>query len=696
MQVSKHAVCYVALASTQLFNSTAWALESSNSLGSQDNLDRIEVTYRRSTVMSQITESAEKLVVMPGTNGDPLQAAFALPGVIAAGGAAGSPAVRGSSPADNLFEVDFMPAGYIFHDFGSSIFNRHLIQDFQLLSAGYGSSFSNATGAVFDVSLRNPKHQAILTTLDVSLFNAGIFVEGQATTNSAFYFSARKSTLPLLLNKGDELDDDDGEPSGITVNEPFDDNDYQGKWVWDLDDNVLSFAFTGAADSAGLNLNELSDFALKVPDFQGDVLFNRKFTSQSIIWDHYSKNLFFKMGIGHLNNSERLEIGKNQASAQGLFVDNTLSQTTYKARLNYQINQAHSVLVDAAYYEATSEYAFDFLRQLCTDIDPDCGFNNGERVSDESSLDTSNQFVGIADIWTINEKWHTELGVQWQHNDYSQESFILPRLSLSYLVDDNSTLTARYGRYNRQQDINVILPVLGNPRLKSQTAHHYTLGFEQALADEWSWSLEGYYKVLEDLPLALDENQVDSEALYSNDVEGKAYGLDLLINKNLVDRWYGWFSLSYAKSERTNLRTQRDINYYADTPVVINMVLNYQINERWNAGVNFTARSGQPYTPIVGVKENPDFDDRFLPVYGDAFSQRFALNHRLDARLERKTDFWGYDGFIVFEVMNLYAQENTAYIDLDYKNVHSTDDLLIKERNDDFGLRPSIGISVSF
>jgi len=47
-------------------------------------------------------------------------------------------------------------------------------------------------------------------------------------------------------------------------------------------------------------------------------------------------------------------------------------------------------------------------------------------------------------------------------------------------------------------------------------------------------------------------------------------------------------------------------------------------------------------------------------------------------------------------VMNLYAQENTAYIDLDYKNVHSTDDLLIKERNDDFGLRPSIGISVSF
>ena len=123
--------------------------------------DRIEIRYRRSSVMSEITESAEKLIAMPGTNGDPLQAAFALPGVVAAGGAVGSPAVRGSSPEDNIFEIDFMPAGYIFHDFGQSIFNRHLVQDFQLYSAGYGSSYSGATGAVFDVTLRNPKHQDI-------------------------------------------------------------------------------------------------------------------------------------------------------------------------------------------------------------------------------------------------------------------------------------------------------------------------------------------------------------------------------------------------------------------------------------------------------------------------------------------------------------------------------------------------------
>ncbi|MBU3004481.1 TonB-dependent receptor plug domain-containing protein [Paraglaciecola arctica] len=659
--------------------------------------DRIEVLHKRSNVMSEITENAAKLVAMPGTNGDPLQAVFALPGVVAAGGAVGSPAVRGSSPEDNLFEIDFMPAGYIFHDFGQSIFNRHLVQDFQLYSAGYGTSYSAATGAVFDVSLRNPKHQDIQTTIDFSLFNSGIFVEGQASENSAFYFSVRKSMLPLFFETGEELEDDDGEPSGYTINAAPDDNDYQGKWVWDINNNnMLSVSVTGAQDSAAINLNERADIALKIPDYQGDAEFTQKFNSQSIIWDHYSKNLHIKSGIGFLNDSERLELGKSDANPIGLFIDSEKEQISYKSRLNYQFAQSHHLIVDAAYYDVTETYAYDIFQQLCTDIDPDCDSDLGERVNDINEVDTSNQFVGITDVWTFSENWQTELGVQWQHNNYSEESFFLPRFSLSYFINDNSTITAKYGKYNRLQDIDYILPTLGNPDLKSQTATHTTLGFEQHLANEWSWSVETYYKKMQDLPLALDEAENDADLLYSNDVEGEAYGVDLLINKNLVDKWYGWLSLSYSKSERTNLREQQSFEYYADTPLVINMVLNYQLSEKWNLGFNFTARSGQPYTPIIGVRENPRAEGYFLPIYGQAYSERFDLAHRLDVRAEYKSSLWGLDATWVFEVMNIYGQENTSYIDLDYAKINSTDDLIIVEESDNFELRPSIGLSVTF
>ncbi|GHB74490.1 TonB-dependent receptor [Psychrosphaera saromensis] len=658
----------------------------------EQEIERIGVVRRRTSVMSEITESADKLVVMPGAGGDPLQAAFALPGIVAAGGSSSSPAVRGSSPDDNLFEVDFMPAGYIFHDFGQSIFNKHLIQDFQLLSAGYGTSYNNATGAVFDVNLRTPKQQELKTIVDFSLFNFGVFMEGEVTENSAFYFSARKSMLPVFFGAGDTLDDEET----ITVNEPFDDNDYQGKWVWDMTSNdVLSVSVTGAEDKAGINLTERSDISLRSPEFAGDADFNKKFTSQSVIWDHYGKDLQFKLGVGSLNNSQVLSIGKNAESPNGIYVDESKEQLTYKSRLSYRLNDSHKLLADAAYYDQTTEYEYDIFLQICTEIDPNCG-DNGDRVSDEISIDTSSHFIGLSDVFTVNDFWQLELGVQWQHYNYTDEDFVQPKVAVNYFISDNSIIKAKYGLYSRQQNTDEIVPKVGNPNLLSQTAEHFTLGFEQDLDNDWIWSIEGYYKEMNDLPLALDDSQADADLLYSNDVSGTAYGLDLLINKNITDNWYGWLSVSYSKSERTNLRTNTDINYYADTPVVINMVFNYKINDDWTAGFNFTGRSGQPYTPIIGVKENPDYDDRYQPIYGEAFTERFDLAHRLDVRVERKTTVWGFDAMWVFEIMNAYGQENTASIDLDYQEVNSTDDLIIVENTDDFVIRPSVGFSITF
>lgn len=662
-----------------------------------ENIEHVEVIYKRSSITSEITENTEKLITMPGAMGDPLRAVYALPGVVAAGGSMSEPAVRGSSPDDNLFEVDFMPAGYIFHDFGSSIFNKYIIQDFQLYSAGYGTSYSDATGAVFDVTLRNPKYQPITTTLDFTMFNAGVFVEGQLTQNTAFYLSARKSTLPLFFSSGEELKNDDGEPSGVTVNDAPDDHDYQGKWIWDINNNnALTVSFTGAKDSVAAGFNQRAELSLKNPEYQGDADFIREFSSQSILWDHFNKDFNLRLGIGSLNHSGRLEYGKQATLTQGYFDEEQQKQISYKARLNWRLNKAHQLVFDAAYYDNDTTLSYDGFLYTCTELDPDCDLNKGERISGSDSLALDNYFAGMSHIWDINESWQTEVGVQYQSNAYTDENFVMPRLAVSYYMNDRNTINAKYGHYNRMQDVHYIMPGQGNPNLLSQTSKHSSLGFAQQLADEWSWSVEGYYKSMNDLPLALNDSYTDAAQLYSNDVTGRAYGVDLLINKNKTDKWYGWLALSYAKSERTDERQNITRDYYADTPLVFNMVFNYQISEKWQGGFNFTARSGQTYTPIIGVKENPEFEGRFLPEYGDPFSERFDIYHRLDIRFERETDFWGLDGVLILELMNAYGQGNTSSIDLDYQKVSSTNDLIIKESDDDFEMRPSIGFSLTF
>ncbi|WP_105167725.1 TonB-dependent receptor plug domain-containing protein [Pseudoalteromonas sp. T1lg23B] len=661
------------------------------------DMEHIEVHYKRSSITSTITEDTEKLVEMPGAMGDPLRAVYALPGVVAAGGSMSEPAVRGSSPSDNIFEVDFMPAGYIFHDFGSSIFNRHIIQDFQLYSAGYGAAYSNATGAVFDVTLRNPKYQPLTTTLDFTMFNAGIFLEGQATQNSAFYVSARKSTLPLFFSKGEELEDDDGKPNGVVINDAPDDHDYQGKWLWDINNNnTLTFNFTGAEDSAAAGFNERADLAKKTPEYQGDARFIRDFNSQSLLWDHYHKDFHLKVGVGALAHSGRLEYGKQATLSQGYFEQEKEQQYSYKAQLNYRINAKHRLITDFAYFDNETTYSYDTFQYLCTELDPDCDLKKGIPIQGKQQVDIDSAFVGFTHLWQLSDQLQSEFGIQLQHNDYTDEHFTSPRLALNYYFTDASTITAKYGRYNRMQDIEYIIPSVGNPNLRSQVSDHFTLGFEQQLQNEWSWSVEGYYKTMDNLPLAIESSASDAHQLYSNQVEGKAYGIDLLLSKNKTDNWYGWVALSYAKSERTDTRHHITRDYFADTPLVFNAVFHYEINERWEGGFNFTARSGQAYTPIVGVQQNPNYENHFLPIYGEPFSERHDLYHRLDIRFERKTQLFGLDGKLILELMNAYGQKNVSYIDLDYKKVNSIDDLHIKEEEDDFEMRPSIGFSVTF
>ena len=55
-----------------------------------------------------------------------------------------------------------------------------------------------------------------------------------------------------------------------------------------------------------------------------------------------------------------------------------------------------------------------------------------------------------------------------------------------------------------------------------------------------------------------------------------------------------------------------------------------------------------------------------------------------------------FQDVLILELMNAYGQANTSSIDLDYQKVTSTNDLIIKENEDDFEMRPSIGFSVKF
>ncbi|MCG8312064.1 MAG: hypothetical protein MI976_02510 [Pseudomonadales bacterium] len=633
----------------------------------------------------EISSETQVMIETPGTLGDPLGAVFSLPGVISSSSDGGEPAVRGSSPDDNIFIVDFMPAGYVFHEFSTSIFHESILQDFQMHASGYGTEYSNVTGAAFDIQLRDPKNQPLSGVADLSMLRSGIFLEAGLTDSSAFYFAYRKTLLHLFVPEDEEED-------GVTLTNVPQDDDYQFKYQWRPNSrNKLTLSANGASDTADASFSSEADLTRSNPDFAGDASLDKTFNAQAIIWEHVGKTGHqFKAGFGHLKDNFRLSWGSDY------FSETTFEQTSAKFAWSFPLTTSHLITFGGAAKDYKYRYRFDSVLFVCTEYDADCDLNRRDRISGGNTLEAKEYLGYIEDKWLITAALEWRMGIQWQTNDYTNETFNNPRTQLSYRFNDHWKTYLKAGRYNRFPNVEYILPDIGNPNLKSPESNHYSIGIENQLEDGWRWTLESYYKTFKNLPLALAETEPDADLLFSNDIKGKAYGLELFINKELTDDWYSWLAISYSRSERTNQRTNTTQEYHLDTPLVFNWVLNYQWTRKFNISWRWTLRSGAASTPIVGLQENPYFEDSVLPVYGEPYSERLPTYTRLDLRFEWDLPIGKLPGELILDIINATNRKNIVEERLDYDRVNSADDNVAIEREEGLGIIPALGYRLHF
>ncbi len=656
-----------------------------NQLESDKNeIEVIEVNGKRNQANTEMTEETAKLLSVPSIANDPLSSVFSLPGVVYAGGDDGEPAIRGSSPDDNAFYIDNMPADYIFHLFGDSIFNKNVISDFSLYPAGFGSQYGNATGGVFDVKLRDPRNQDITTIVDASMLKTGIMIEGGLAEDQAFYFSYRRSLLHLFLTEGEE---DDGE----TITKSPISDDYQGKYQWLIGDNQkLTFSVTGASDVGALNISAESESAKVDPDSIGEMSLNTKFDQQTLSWQYFAENHdTFQISLGHMNEQNKQKYG------QGQFIN--LETKRLNLRALYQANwfDGHVQKIGADFQQSVSDYNYDMIPYFCTDNDADCESKKGERVQDNDKLKSTDSAFYFNNIWSINNDIKLDLGLRAEKNNYTNQSFVHPRLALNWFPTDELTITTKYGTYSRFPDITTALKKLGNPKIKSPKSSHYSIGFSYDLNDTWNTSVDVYYKDLKDMALSLPTDHPDSASHYSDDLSGSAKGVEWVINKHLSDGWYGWASLSWSKSERTNDLTKITTEYYLDTPLLANVVANYQLNEQWDFGMKFTIRSGAKYTPIIGLRENPDYPGFLQARYGELNSKTLPVYYRLDLQANYKTTFFGLKSEVNFAIINASNSSNVSGYSYEPNENDTLNNFTIKK---DTGMEmfPSIGLTVQF
>ena len=652
------------------------------------SLERVIVTGER-VRESEPTPETEKLIDLPGGMGDPLQTIYSLPGIVPTQEIGGAPAVRGSGPDDNAFLIDFLPASYVFHDFGFSIFNDNIIRDFGVKSAGFGSRYGKATGAIFDVRLREPRQQDWSYTLDSSFLRLSGFAEGRITESQSMYVSVRESLLHLLLKlRADAIEDEED----ISFEDYPRARDFQIKYSWTPDArNRISVLALGAQDEVGIAFGGDSDIALIDPGLLGEARLRTRFTSEGVNWIYDDSVNRLQTALGHLSETRRVSSGDGAEYSE---TDATI--LTAKSHYDRRIGSRHTLGIGAEYQHSTYDYDLLFRYRSCTNFTPDCRVVRGPLIdmTDDISIRTTEGF--LEDRWQLTDAFAVTLGAHATRNDYLDESYIEPRASMDWKLNERLELRASWGEYHQLPRIGQIIPTLGNPTLVSPAATHSVLGVTHTLDPIWSWSADVYYKELDDIVV-----DVTTGEQYVNRATGEAYGAELMINKNRIEnaplrgwnRWYGWFALSWSKAERFNELTGLTSKFEYDTPVVANFVANYRFARSWDAGLRWQFRSGQPYTPIIANRENPNFPGFYIPVYGDLNSERASPYHRLDVRVEYRLNLRRFQGSIYADIINLYARRNGGAVE--YKPVAGTSDYELEEQ-ETLPLLPSVGIKVTF
>lgn len=655
-------------------------------------IDEVLITGQVTAASDEMKEDTRRLFSVAGAATDPLQSIYALPGVSFAAGR--EPVIRGSAPQDNAYYIDRVPARYLFHVFGNSIFNKNLIHSFDLYPAAFPSRYSNATGGVIDVTLREPRQQPFTTTFSWSLLLAGIMVESEITESQAFYASYRRSQIDQFIDE-----DDVGEQNGIQVEQLPVSQDYQVKYnAWLDQQNSLSFIAAGARDKLGANFTEDANAVQRDPDFAGAASYRQGFDSQGLVWDWLSadggKNLSSR--VTHTGDFLDLFFGADQRYKT--------RANRYLVRSDFSQQLAEHTLSAGLEYEY-SRYDLDINAKIvaCSDFDPDCPTIDADYVEIKRKLSISTLNAYIEDRMPLTDRQWLTLGLHYSQDDYVQQQQIEPRSRWEYLLDEWKFYLAA-GRYSQLPELENLLEEIGNPDLERIKSNHYVAGVEQWLNDDWRWQVDLYYKTLQDVVISInDANHPSYGSNYSNDAKGRAYGAEFLLDKSMAGDWYGWLALTLGKTERTDTITGETAPFDYDRPVILDLVLNYQLSPRWTLGIKWNYQSGGMYTPIVDLVPNQDQPDVEEPVYGQYNSRRLPDYHQLDFRAEFLDQTrWGHWS-IYADILNVYNRRNIVAYDyapngedtLSSNPPGFADDIPVRARSS-LGFFPSIGFEIQF
>lgn len=626
-----------------------------------------------------------KLALTPQLFGEPdiIKTITLLPGVHGEAEGAGGFEVRGGNAYQNLVLMDGMTLYNPSHMMGIfSTFNEDAMSQATLHKGPIPSAYGSASSSVLETQMKPGSMDSYHFTGTIGILNAKIAAEGPIKKDKlSFAIAARRSYVDLFLNLVPKY-------KGTVMN--F--YDINAKIRYDVNENnKIDFSFFTSRDNLAVK----------------DVM--------ELHWGNLSGGINWWANKGNWNFYTTASVTQftNNMGSTIMDSDNTLKEFiksfSLNERITYDISDNHkletgfrSELLNVKSGEVSSgnthqkEIRSGWLNAIWIAYEGSLlnrvRLNLGLRGSLFSSLSSQH----FHDFMAFNELTP----------DFDSKTYfnVEPRFGIRVLLNDYHNING--GISFMTQDIHGVRATmttfpfdryaLSSANIKPETTRQFSLGYAGMTEQgSWDWSVEAYYKTMENIYDYRDGVGMFSRINLENLIlggQGRSYGLEVMLRKNM-GKLTGWIAYTLSKTE-TKIPGINDGKWYRasnDRRNDISVVGLYQFNDKWTASASWTFSSGRPLT---APDEKYVLDGVTCYYYSQRNSYLTPSSHRLDISATYTKTGKKTTSIISFGVFNAYAHYSpfVIYFEDDPSKFSGTRAV----QQSLFGIVPSISYTIKF
>jgi len=599
--------------------------------------------------------SGEEVRRAPGSAGDVSRIVSVLPSIAKVNDQLNSLIVRGGTPSENGFYLDNIEIPNINHfplpgTSGGpiSLVNVDFIQEVSFSAGGFGARYGDRLSAIMDLKFREGNREEFDGQLDLNFAGFGVVGEGPLNRGrGSWMLSVRRSYLDLLVDA-----------IGMGVAPRY--SDYQGKAVYDLSpSHQLSLLAVVGDDfvefDSTQSVEDGSNFFGIYEGFEAAAGVNWRY-----LW---GKKGYSNTSISVL--ATELSAAFDETDSGDWLTNEATSEKALQLRNANVLTLGRSAHLEFG-VEAKGLY-YDYDIHVVENTDALGNFQPALNVVDRLRSWRGGLFASLTASPTT--ALATTVGLRYDYLEYNRHGHLSPRLSLAYQLGPRTTLNVATGLYRQHLPLALLAQHERNRSLRDPIAYQYILGLNHLLTDHTKLTVEAYYKRYDYFPVDPGQPQlfVFDELIYRGfygyypnlqDVgSARSYGVEVTVQKKLVEGTYGMVSGGLSRSEYRGLDgVWRDRVY--DNRFVASVEGGYKPNNKWEFSVRWIFAGGPPYTPL-DMEASRRLDRSVLDALR-VNDERMPAYHSLNLRFDRRYNFSGSSLIVFFSVWNVYNRKNVA------------------------------------